>query len=192
MDIYELKEYIKSTTDTYDTESLKPIKDKLSLETYKNINLALKKTIETGKEHGFSLCSNHEIISGDMCEGDECCIPMTLANSCPESNRHVLGQFHTHPNCSTPYGDIMASLRDLQLGLMHKLRGESSGIVCVAEGKNPEHMQCYIPKYNLDIPTDIILQILYGRHPQNIYKFLFFAYDVENIIIKEAIKNKTK
>jgi hypothetical protein len=167
------------------------IKDKLSLETYKKIKFALRRTKDTGREHGFVLCSNNEIETGDICVGTECNIKLKQQNSCvSDHNKIVLGAFHTHPNIYTPYGDL-ASIPDLYAGMQRKINGASQGVVCISESDYPKYMQCYIPKRNLNLPSVIIQQILNKQiPPDHEESFLFSLYNRENINIDEGMQSK--
>ncbi len=59
----------------------------------------IKKTHETGKEHGMSLCSkNHEILVGQKAVGTESGI--SLSEKCLNKKEKYVGSFHTHPDDS--------------------------------------------------------------------------------------------
>lgn len=83
----------------------------------KQIIEALKRTHETGLEHGFSVCKDgkgksfitrYEKQEGDICIGEECHVQLA---GCSEGN--YLMEFHTHPETITLFsrGDIHRALR---------------------------------------------------------------------------------
>ena len=59
----------------------------------------IKKTHETGKEHGMSLCSrNHQILIGQKSIGTDTGI--SLSEKCANKKDKYIGSFHTHPTDS--------------------------------------------------------------------------------------------
>lgn len=73
------------------------IKDKITPALGDRFRQAIKKTIDTGKEQGFFICSNQQgkLYPSKSCEGDECKIILEDQYAvCP---RKVEGDFHTHP-----------------------------------------------------------------------------------------------
>ena len=74
------------------------IEDKITPQLRKRFLQEIKKTRDTGKEHGFHLCieNNTKLSAGNTCIGDECSIKFQSPDlSCP--GRKVQGEFHTHP-----------------------------------------------------------------------------------------------
>lgn len=73
------------------------IKDKITKALKESFVRTINKTVDTGKEQGFFICSNKEgkLYPSKPCEGDECQImlgdPFAI---CPQ---RVQGDFHTHP-----------------------------------------------------------------------------------------------
>lgn len=73
------------------------IKDKITPALKKRFRQAIKKTIDTGKEQGFFICSNRqgELYPSKSCEGDECKIILEDQSTiCPQ---RIEGDFHTYP-----------------------------------------------------------------------------------------------
>lgn len=73
------------------------IKDKITHSLKERFGKSIKKTIDTGKEQGFFICSNKEgeLYPTKSCEGDECKIILEDQSAvCP---RRFEGDFHTHP-----------------------------------------------------------------------------------------------
>jgi len=73
------------------------IKDKITPALKERFRQTIKKTIDTGKEQGFFICSNKqgELYPSKSCEGDECKIILEDQSVCPQ---RVEGDFHTYPN----------------------------------------------------------------------------------------------
>lgn len=74
------------------------IKDKITPKMRKQFSQAIKKSKETGREHGFYMCIDDDgkLSATDMCVGDECSIKLHHAHAHCE-NKKVQGDFHTHP-----------------------------------------------------------------------------------------------
>lgn len=73
------------------------IKDKITPALKERFRQTIKKTIDTGKEQGFFICSDKKGIfyPSKSCEGDECKIVLEDKSTiCPQ---RFQGDFHTHP-----------------------------------------------------------------------------------------------
>lgn len=74
------------------------IKDKITSEIKNRFKEDIRKTIETGKEHGFFICKDEKgnLFHSDItCVGDECSIKLgDPIVSCP--GKKIQGSFHTH------------------------------------------------------------------------------------------------
>ena len=74
------------------------IKDKITPELKKVFSESIKKTEDSGNEHGFFMCINKDgklSASRIKCEGDNCEINIRISQeTCPGKNQ---GFFHVHP-----------------------------------------------------------------------------------------------
>lgn len=153
------------------------IKDKITPGLKKSFLENIKKTIDTGKEHGFFICEDNVkklYASERRCEGSSCdIIADPMVGDCPGN---IKGFFHVHPNITTiekmydikfSKADIdnliplskelseienislqMPSHRDVLTSLLQKCRKETEGIVCTASDMETDKVECWIPKKN--------------------------------------------
>ncbi len=99
-----------------------------------------KKSISTGREYGFNLCTNEKdekyeeyeisVRPGQMCKGEKCSIE--VAEFRCKDDEKTIGIFHTHPTSPNP------SMSDLSLGYLVGMNciGSSEGIKCFKRKKD--------------------------------------------------------
>lgn len=110
--------------------SIKLGKYSLPDKTINQMKTALLKSIQTGKELGFTLCANQKdnLLARNMCTGGDCHIVVTTECSKHET---YAGMYHTHP-----FGDSNASASDLnECGASHS--------ICVG-GREDNKIRCYV------------------------------------------------
>lgn len=152
-----------------------PIKDKITPQLKKAFSENIKKTIDTGREHGFYVCSDKEeklTASRIRCAGSQCeLVVERLPEMCPEK---IQGFFHTHPQRSllekmahkkfsdkdikfmveesrkasekTGITAHMPSHRDLLTMFITKCDKYSEGTMCTAGDMEPDKVECWTPK----------------------------------------------
>lgn len=146
------------------------IKDKITPELKNAFSESIKKTKDSGNEHGFFICINKDgklSASQTKCEGDNCEINMRLSQeTCPGKNQ---GFFHVHPkklqfekqigrkfteedkkNIIDARGDIstlqMPSHGDVLTILLTKCNRLTEGTICTAADLEPDKVGCWTPK----------------------------------------------
>jgi hypothetical protein len=149
------------------------IKDKITSELKNAIMESIKKTIESGNEHGFLMCTDKDgklYPSREKCEGDSCGMDVGLSpRLCPK--KKIQGLFHVHPNIPEiekflgrkflkddiknmsvvdKKGNIGAlyspSQRDVSMILLTKCDKLTEGTVCTATDANPDKIECWTPR----------------------------------------------
>jgi hypothetical protein len=151
------------------------MKDKITQELKKSFLEAIKKTADTGKEHGFFICEDKEgklYASNRKCEGSSCdIIAYPTAGEC---SGKINGFFHAHPNISTieKFYNIKLSQdeiyelisiskelskkenisiqtpshRDVLTSLLQKCQKETEGTVCTASDMEKDKIECWTPR----------------------------------------------
>lgn len=137
----------------------------------------IKKTKNTGEEHGFFICEDKEEklhASDRKCEGSSCgIIAYPTTGDCPGK---IKGFFHVHPNIAkfektynlkfsqTDIEQIVSmskelskredislqipSHRDVLTSLLQKCSKKTEGTVCIASDMEKDKIGCWIPKKN--------------------------------------------
>ena len=153
------------------------IRDKITPQLRKRFLQDIKKTKDTGKEHGFHLCieNSAKLSAGNTCVGDECGIKFQQPSlSCP--GRKVQGEFHTHPyladvrkQFNIPFkgsdelldasvisflekkGPIhtLPSHSDTIDAILGKCAKKMEGTICIASDLDPTRLECWTIK-NID------------------------------------------
>jgi hypothetical protein len=148
------------------------IKDKITPELKKAFSESIKKTEESGNEHGFFMCINKDgklSASRIKCEGDTCGITMRLSPEvCADKNQ---GFFHVHPGklrierqigrkvteedkksivITDRRGKITTvhtpSHSDVLTILLTKCDRLTEGTICTAGDIEPDKVECWTPK----------------------------------------------
>lgn len=144
------------------------IMDKITPELKRRFKEDIRKTIDTGKEHGFFLCTNDKISASEPCVGSECDIPLRNPQlACP--GKMVQGEFHTHPLIRR-YGskEIIVQrfrdaakregLKDVELpinipssaditnSILNKCKNIPVSTVCIGSDADPDNVTCWTMK----------------------------------------------
>ena len=149
------------------------IKDKITPGLKRAMLESIKKTKDSGNEHGFLMCTDKDeklSVSATKCEGDACEMVISIfPESCPE--KKIQGLFHTHPQrlfaeiqlgrkltekdiknmvIVDTKGNIMTlqtpSHEDALSALLAKCEKDTEGTVCTAADLEPDKVGCWTPK----------------------------------------------
>ena len=151
------------------------MKDKITPGLKKSFLETIKKTIDTGKEHGFFICEDNEeklYASNRKCEGSSCnIIANPTIGDCPWK---INGFFHAHPHITTlektynikfsqdELDEIISmskelnkresvdlqtpSHRDVLTSLLQKCLKKTEGTVCTASDMETDKIECWVPR----------------------------------------------
>lgn len=148
------------------------IKDKITPELKKAFSESIKKTEDSGNEHGFFMCINKDgklSPSQIKCEGNTCEINVRLSSEfCPGKNQ---GFFHVHPRklqyekqigrklteedlknitVTDEKGKITSihtpSHADVLTIFLNKCNRLTEGTICTAGDLEPDKIECWTPK----------------------------------------------
>ena len=151
------------------------IKDKITPELKRSFSESIKKTTDTGKEHGFFICEDKDEklhASERRCEGSLCnIIASPIIGECPVK---VKGFFHVHPQIAAmeiisgrkftqadkdkiiSYSKEFSkrknihlqtpSHRDVLTALLQKCQEKTEGVTCIAADMDTDKVECWIPK----------------------------------------------
>lgn len=147
------------------------IKDKITPEIKNKFRDALRRTIDTGREHAFIMCRDDKgnLYPRDICEGEECEVKMESPALC--FPHRTQGNFHTHADTSVvrrifkdtekripkeiiiSYVEDVArsegidvttpSYGDLVNTLINKCIERTEGTVCVGSDANLDRVDCW-------------------------------------------------
>lgn len=150
-----------------------PIKDKITPQLKNAISDNIKKTKESGREHGFFMCIDKEeklVASRIKCEGGQCGIVANrLLGTCPGK---IQGFFHVHPqrsilekmegkkftedevrylveNYRKRKKDMTAQMpshKDVLTTLMMKCEEYTEGTICTAGDLETDKVECWTSK----------------------------------------------
>lgn len=115
-----------------------PTKDKITPGLKYAMLNSVKKTKESGNEHGFLICEDKDgkwSASGTKCDGDSCGIILKKKEDCMPLKK--IGSFHTHIKNE----EVLLSLQDIK---MHLLIHEDL-VSCVGTKKEIACFQSYHP-----------------------------------------------
>ncbi len=164
------------------------IKDKITPQIRKKFSQAIRRTKETGKEHGFHICieNNGKLSPINMCVGDECSIKLHQMHM-PCVDKKIQGDFHTHPyfedvkkyfNTTFKLSDqlkkavirqfveekgasvSMPSYSDALNAILGKCSKKTEGTTCIGTDLDDNRVECWTPK---DISDDNCLRALVDR-----------------------------
>lgn len=132
--------------------------------TMKEMDELIHNTHDTGKEHGMSLCVEHNsnrVISGYKSKGTE--IGISVPETCRGKNQKYIGSFHTHPDDSVAASSAMdihsSCLKMSNLDCIGK--NEIGEIVCLE--KKEKNTSCIKDAEPLVKVEDAFHEIPYGQ-----------------------------
>jgi hypothetical protein len=149
------------------------IKDDITLGLKNAITDSIKKSFESGNEHGFLICKDKDgklSASAKKCEGKSCDMKIDISPGlCPE--KKIQGIFHVHPKIPSleknlgrkatdddiknifmtdEKGNIVSlqtpSYGDILKILLTKCNKSTEGTVCVAADADPNKVECWTPR----------------------------------------------
>ena len=129
------------------------IKDKITPEIKNRFRDAIRRTIDTGREHAFIMCRDEKgnLYPRDICEGEECAIITESPTRC--FPHRAQGNFHTHADTSVarrlfkdagkiiPQKLIISYVEDV--ALINKCIQRTEGTVCIGSDTNSNRVDCW-------------------------------------------------